>query len=1004
MIHTQPSKFIHNNNSMHLYLSYSSSIIFYCFLILSLKIKAYLWNKDYNSIYDYMSDEVTKTELQVTKSGYLYKEEPPKNHDKEIPKILFACSNASPGILERAISNLTKIYTRIVRDKNNFFLESQSHNQFYKLLNSISPNEEFKNYYANPNNWISISRSELSGHSDKLKIKDKDKEKNNNNKNNMKSSPKYLSYYNLQKNDIIKMGKIMFKVLEIQTEDNEKSIHHDNNEDNEIDQNTSEQIFNDPGVESLIKDDKAKLEYKSNPKINQILKSEDSTFRNYNNEIMRNNFFNKKTNSRDNARSKSLESNDNNESAESIESDSENNEINSEGSIPELVSNSIIPKTNESELYRIKHTELNQSSKLKIANVNNLININSNSNNINYSNNNFEADKLNSSIADNSKHFFIRNNKDNRDVKYSHKTNLNELNTKRNDTTFNKKKKKKKKIKNDHNESYYEIPSCRICFGITSNVDPLICPCKCIGSVKYIHVECLKHWIATRITTKQYKNLTVLNIKSTDCDLCQQEIPYRIKVKDNIINLINFEKPSAANYIVLEGFFWEKKESKNWYIVHLDRKTEEIKFGRANYSDVRMSCISVSRDHAVLRINDKGQFYLEDLNSKFGTLILLNRHIKLIPETTIAIQYNNLLVYFKVKRKIVLSCCFSKIPKQFEFSDYNKMFQYLKLGKAQEKVTSVMFFSVEDNDKKEKMKSKYDNKNKKKSVFVGKELVINSNYFKPQFLYDEENNIISQANKNNEEINPFHLIKKNSNNMTNTCNLLESRIESRLEDGIDKVIGNNQSNINNKEKIKSENALFRISAISNNENKIISNSNKIIQPIMYNQIMNTEFNAVHSKSGFFEQVSNTNNKNNNNRINKLVKINRQEYSSQNLSSEYDNLKYKNENHYSVKEEICFKKKEIKKSDSSIKASIIIPKLDIESIKEKSKTPSIYHNNSRDNDVFRKKNIKNNRSKSFMLLEPPKKEINFKMSFNKEQDNKNRCLRSISTNTKNIKII
>ena len=52
------------------------------------------------------------------------------------------------------------------------------------------------------------------------------------------------------------------------------------------------------------------------------------------------------------------------------------------------------------------------------------------------------------------------------------------------------------------NENFDESPyikpenpsefACRICFETESDINPLIYPCKCSGSMKYIHEACLK--------------------------------------------------------------------------------------------------------------------------------------------------------------------------------------------------------------------------------------------------------------------------------------------------------------------------------------------------------------------------------------------------------------------------------------------------------------------------------------------------------------------------------
>lgn len=61
-------------------------------------------------------------------------------------------------------------------------------------------------------------------------------------------------------------------------------------------------------------------------------------------------------------------------------------------------------------------------------------------------------------------------------------------------------------------------------------------------------------------------------------------------------------------------------------MVHLimpSQTMQTFKLGRGHESDVRVSDISVSRCHAILKydLNDKA-YYLEDNLSKFGTLVL----------------------------------------------------------------------------------------------------------------------------------------------------------------------------------------------------------------------------------------------------------------------------------------------------------------------------------------------------------------------------------------------
>jgi len=55
----------------------------------------------------------------------------------------------------------------------------------------------------------------------------------------------------------------------------------------------------------------------------------------------------------------------------------------------------------------------------------------------------------------------------------------------------------------------------------------------------------------------------------------------------------------------------------------------EIKLGRGHDADVRVTDISVSRLHAVLKKTQKGYFILEDNRSKFGTLVMVRNPLPL---------------------------------------------------------------------------------------------------------------------------------------------------------------------------------------------------------------------------------------------------------------------------------------------------------------------------------------------------------------------------------------
>lgn len=47
---------------------------------------------------------------------------------------------------------------------------------------------------------------------------------------------------------------------------------------------------------------------------------------------------------------------------------------------------------------------------------------------------------------------------------------------------------------------------CRICqMGEESASNPLIQPCRCTGSLQYVHQDCIKRWLRSKIGSGEYK-------------------------------------------------------------------------------------------------------------------------------------------------------------------------------------------------------------------------------------------------------------------------------------------------------------------------------------------------------------------------------------------------------------------------------------------------------------------------------------------------------------------
>jgi len=260
--------------------------------------------------------------------------------------------------------------------------------------------------------------------------------------------------------------------------------------------------------------------------------------------------------------------------------------------------------------------------------------------------------------------------------------------------------------------------NCRICFLNESNdSNPLLSPCKCDGSLKYIHYKCLKNWINTKINNDSSISEEDLVIsydsKEIKCEICKEKYPDYIFYHNRYYN-IKFYTPSFNKYIILESFRNDNYKSNFFHIISLENKNVFI-IGRAEETDFCIPDLSISRYHCFLHIHNN-EIYLEDNGSKFGSLILLqNNNIKMIEKYNLKIQINSIYFNIKLIRPFSLfSCC--------SINDENNYYQ-IQNSKKINIFNSLNI--IENNDDTEKIILETYNKNVKEIKI--KKIKINSN-------------------------------------------------------------------------------------------------------------------------------------------------------------------------------------------------------------------------------------------------------------------------------------
>jgi hypothetical protein len=68
---------------------------------------------------------------------------------------------------------------------------------------------------------------------------------------------------------------------------------------------------------------------------------------------------------------------------------------------------------------------------------------------------------------------------------------------------------------------------CRICLMDDNELDnPLITPCNCIGSCRFIHLRCIREWLNSKISVKIFNFISVISLKNNfECEICKAELP-----------------------------------------------------------------------------------------------------------------------------------------------------------------------------------------------------------------------------------------------------------------------------------------------------------------------------------------------------------------------------------------------------------------------------------------------------------------------------------------------
>ena len=596
--------------------------------------------------------------------------------------------------------------------------------------------------------------------------------------------------YKLHKGDIFKLGKYILRVKEIGIEDDKKHFFFEN-------KNTQKYIRKSLNNASQIPLNQHGENYFSALNLNKIInvqrkdENDNNAIENGSNNNENNIKNESESNNKENSKNNSGNDNsNNNNNFVSIINLNQNNNENNDNQILNNKSQKVISiyysnysGNNNSHSHNYNEIISNNGSNNNV-NINNgnhyFINIINNNNNNNIDNNNNILDDSKNKINNNSLGFHTFHNNSiiyssGKNISFKNVENENEnsknnlninINLHNNNYQINKNSIKALgstasfKIKKLTDIIHTRIskntisiadknnkPICRICLSEEyEENNPLIHPCNCDGTMKYIHLQCLRLLIQSKIKKTETESCKVFTFKTLECEICKMVFPEKIRIKGSIFSIIDLEKPDK-DYLILDGLIKEIPEEKSIFIVHFKNK-KEIKIGRATDANIRLSDISVSRAHAIItQYNDN--FYLHDTNSKFGTLISAGNKFCILYNKPFCVQKGNILFEFLMKKTFcaILRCY---RPSIILYKTYNDFLDEIFLYKYQYKEEELLIYE------KTKTVSEYS------SNIIIKQNHINAKSSKNINLFENDNN-----KENNEESKEYNNISNSKSNNSN---------------------------------------------------------------------------------------------------------------------------------------------------------------------------------------------------------------------------------------------
>jgi hypothetical protein len=109
--------------------------------------------------------------------------------------------------------------------------------------------------------------------------------------------------------------------------------------------------------------------------------------------------------------------------------------------------------------------------------------------------------------------------------------------------------------------------SCRVCFSSSNgSCNPLLSLCLCAGTMKFIHLDCIRQWLKGKITTRQIGSTLSYYWKQLSCELCKEILPNSTLINGKLVDIVEVTKPFSP-FILLEVKAKQSNEVSSIHVV-----------------------------------------------------------------------------------------------------------------------------------------------------------------------------------------------------------------------------------------------------------------------------------------------------------------------------------------------------------------------------------------------------------------------------------------------------